>query len=546
MRKHWSRTAAFAVALLSIAGFGGLAGPAAASHSAAPATFSAAFLPHAVVRGGTVIEAFSLTNTSSPSSGNRLGSADVSIPSGFRVASTRFDWSPFRDRDEGRPGEKDWNVSISGGVIHLRADSAGGGRNPQNDTLKPGQTVTFLFWIVVPCLASSSSSWPTTAAGFTASGVPTLGAAGSCAFVFHVRNPQHAGKPIQSTVWTVDGHGVPTSAYSGPATVSGTLGSVGDPVDPVYNTSLTFHNGIAFGQSLATPYAAETGRTLTVSSGGISGTSNKFDVLADTGSATLEFAQQPSDTTVGDAISPVVVDAVDQYGNVLPDSGSVTVAIGTDGAGSGTTLGGTITQPMSGNAATFDDLTLDQAGDGFTLTASESGYASATSAAFDVTGSSNTVCDSGTCETTNDSGDTGVIAPDGSLTDVSFGPEGQQFDCGGGTSFGSIVDFTVADGYTDENPLTIELVYSRVLFANLDGTPTFCISKNNGDSWFTPPECTTTDPDTGAEIDNAPPCVVSAGFTGCNTEFLTNDECGPGPYVARLEVTSEDPHAGTG
>jgi len=540
LRKQWSRTAAFVVALLSVVGFGGLAQPAAAAHTAQPATFSAAFLPHAVVRGGTVIEAFSLTNTSSPSSGNRLGSADVSIPSGFRVASARFDWSPFRDRDEGRPGEKDWNVSISGGVIHLRAESAGGGRNPQNDTLKPGQTVTFLFWMVVPCLAGDSSSWPATADGFTSSGVPTLNSVGSCAFVFRVRNPQHAGKPIQSTVWTVDGHGLPTSAFDGAATVSGTLGSVGDPVDPVYDT-LSFHNGIAFGQPLATPYAAETGRTLTVSSGGISGTSNTFNVLADTASATLEFEQQPSDTTVDETISPaVVVDAVDQYGNVLPNSGSVTLAIGNDGAGGGSTLGGTTTQPMSGNAATFGDLTLDQAGDGFTLTATESGYASATSATFDVTGGS---CPAGdTCQ--SDGAGTSVIGPEGS--DITFGPVGQSFSCDDQelTSIGSIAD--ISPPSDSEGTLTYNLFYSAsVLPRNSDNhveAPSeLCISKDGGETYFSLRACGSVIDDSNLVVE--PPCISDEGFTynqQIETALIVTG------YYYVIEIPADDPHVGGG
>jgi hypothetical protein len=83
----------------------------------------------------------------------------------------------------------------------------------------------------------------------------------------------------------------------------------------------------------------------------------------------LLFLQQPTDTAAGQTISPVVVEVVDQFGNVLTDDNTdmVTISIGADPSGGAATLGGTLTVTVSGGIATFSDLSIDLAGDGYTL-----------------------------------------------------------------------------------------------------------------------------------------------------------------------------------
>jgi hypothetical protein len=75
----------------------------------------------------------------------------------------------------------------------------------------------------------------------------------------------------------------------------------------------------------------------------------------------------------------------DSLGNVVTSStASVTVAL-TGGTGTaGAHLGGTTTISAASGVATFSTLTVDSVGTGYTLTASASGLASATSAAFAV------------------------------------------------------------------------------------------------------------------------------------------------------------------
>jgi hypothetical protein len=129
-----------------------------------------------------------------------------------------------------------------------------------------------------------------------------------------------------------------------------------------------------------------TGYTLVAASSGLaSATSASFGVSG--GVATqLAFVQQPSGASAGTAITPAVtVEGRDANGNVVPTfTGDVTVAI-TGGTGTaGATLSGTKTVTAVAGVATFAGLAVDKAGTGYTLTATASGPASATSAAFDV------------------------------------------------------------------------------------------------------------------------------------------------------------------
>src|SRR5207249_1635488 len=131
-----------------------------------------------------------------------------------------------------------------------------------------------------------------------------------------------------------------------------------------------------------------TGYTLTASmSGGalVAPTSAPFDVAP--GPATqLEFTVEPTTATAGTALAPSLrVTALDAAGNLVPTfTGNVTVAFGGT-SGEGSTLGGTTPVAAVSGVATFFDLSLNKTGTGYTLTASASGFAPVTSAAFDIT-----------------------------------------------------------------------------------------------------------------------------------------------------------------
>src|SRR5947208_3925190 len=76
--------------------------------------------------------------------------------------------------------------------------------------------------------------------------------------------------------------------------------------------------------------------------------------------------------------------ALDRAGNVVTGlNGLITVALGAD-PGGGTLAGTTSVNAVSG-VATFSTLSINNAGNGYTLTASASGLTGATSASFNIT-----------------------------------------------------------------------------------------------------------------------------------------------------------------
>ena len=102
----------------------------------------------------------------------------------------------------------------------------------------------------------------------------------------------------------------------------------------------------------------------------------------------LAFIQSPLNAAVGATIKPpVVVQLQDAAGNPQTGAtGSVTLSL--NGGSTTAKLGGTLTEPVSGGVATFSDLSVDTAGTGYTLTATDSGSTPArpaTSQGFDVT-----------------------------------------------------------------------------------------------------------------------------------------------------------------
>jgi hypothetical protein len=118
---------------------------------------------------------------------------------------------------------------------------------------------------------------------------------------------------------------------------------------------------------------AGTGYMLNANSTGIAQiTSNAFAITAAAADHLL-FLQQPTDTAAGQTISPVVVQVVDQFGNVVTNySGAVTLSLN-DNPMTGATLRGTLTVTVVNGLATFSDLSIDLAGTGYTLHAAIGG-----------------------------------------------------------------------------------------------------------------------------------------------------------------------------
>jgi hypothetical protein len=123
-----------------------------------------------------------------------------------------------------------------------------------------------------------------------------------------------------------------------------------------------------------------------VALGGCSGSSGRPVHPTGVGAAAkLVFTVQPSNAVVGSAITPAVKVAVqDAQGNtVTTATTSITLAIGTNHA-SGVLAGATTVAAVNG-VATLANVSINNPGTGYTLTASATALTGATSSSFNIT-----------------------------------------------------------------------------------------------------------------------------------------------------------------
>jgi hypothetical protein len=134
---------------------------------------------------------------------------------------------------------------------------------------------------------------------------------------------------------------------------------------------------------------AQTGQSITFTgaTSGKAGTSGTFTV--DPGVATnLKFGVQPTNADFSTIITPAItVQVKDAYGNVITTdiTTSVTIAIGTNPSGG--VISGTTNRTAASGVATFNDISINLPGTGYTLTVSSIPFLTvATSNAFNMTG----------------------------------------------------------------------------------------------------------------------------------------------------------------
>lgn len=126
-----------------------------------------------------------------------------------------------------------------------------------------------------------------------------------------------------------------------------------------------------------------TGYTLSATAIGISGaTSTGFNITLGP-SSRLDFIQQPTNSTSRVGIAPgISVQVLDAGGNLTASTAAVTLAIGNNPSGG--SLTGTKTVNAVAGIATFADLSINNVGNGYTLTATSAGLSGTTSTSFDV------------------------------------------------------------------------------------------------------------------------------------------------------------------
>lgn len=249
------------------------------------------------------------------------------------------------------------------------------GNSPGNTALTNGSvTVSFL----IPTPSASASITATDTVTSTITGSTTLAIVPGPTTKFQVFFPSSptAGTPINVTVNAKDALNNSTPAYTGTVRFTSTDATAILPADSVIT------NGT--GVFLATLKIA-TSATVTatdVSTPSIKGSTAQVTVRPANPSQ-LVFVQNPSNVVAGAVVSPSVsVKLLDPYGNATSSNAAVTLAIGTNPAGS--SLSGTTTVAASSGTATFSTLNLNKSGSEYTLIASSPGVTSATSTPFSV------------------------------------------------------------------------------------------------------------------------------------------------------------------
>ena len=178
-----------------------------------------------------------------------------------------------------------------------------------------------------------------------------------------------------------DAAGNTVAAYTGDVTVA--LGANPGSATLSGTTTVKAVAGIATFSDLKLNRPG-TGYTFAFSASGLTGvSSSSFDVTAGS-AARLVIGAVPSSVDAGLAIAPsITATATDAAGNTVTSfTGSVAIALGTNPGGA--TLSGTLTRTAVAGVATFNDLSLNRSGVGYTLVASTTGLSAGTSAAFSV------------------------------------------------------------------------------------------------------------------------------------------------------------------
>jgi len=194
------------------------------------------------------------------------------------------------------------------------------------------------------------------------------------------------GTPITPAVQVSakDALGNTVTGFSGDVTLTITAGTGSGGARLSGATTVAAVAGVASFSTLSIDKSG-TGYKLSATAAGLSGATSAAFAITTGAAARLVFTVQPVSTTAGSSITPAVrVTARDAQGNTADTfTGTVSVAIAANPGGG--TLSGTKAVAAAAGVATFAGLSIDKAGSGYTLTATTTGVAGATSAAFTIT-----------------------------------------------------------------------------------------------------------------------------------------------------------------
>jgi hypothetical protein len=200
---------------------------------------------------------------------------------------------------------------------------------------------------------------------------------GGTHFAVSAPSSDTAGTSFTVTVTAEDGSNNTVTGFTGTVHFTSSDGAAVLPSD--YTFTGTEQGTQTFTVTLKTAGSD----SVTAAAGSVSGSAS---VTVNPAAPTqLAFTHQPTNGTVGTALSPAVTVAeLDPYGNVATQDSStqITLALGSNPGGATLTGGGPVT--VSHGIATFTGLSLNKSGTGYTLVASGGNLTGTTSASFNV------------------------------------------------------------------------------------------------------------------------------------------------------------------
>ncbi len=204
-------------------------------------------------------------------------------------------------------------------------------------------------------------------------------------FVITATATSTAGTSFSITVKALDASNNVVTGYRGTVHLTSSDAAGIIPGDYTFTTA---DNGVHIFSTVTLKTAGSQNiKVADTASSSLTGTAN---ILVTPAAANhLVYSQGPTGTTLNSTISPAVtVQIVDAYNNLLTsdNSDTVTIAIGTNP--SGATLSGTTSAKVVGGVATFNNLSLNQLGTGYTLVARSGTLGAVTSSTFNVTSAS--------------------------------------------------------------------------------------------------------------------------------------------------------------
>jgi subtilase family serine protease len=302
--------------------------------------------------------------------------------------STTVSGSPFSLTVTAESATNTTTTSYTGTIHFTSSDLAAGLPSNYTFTAADNGVHTFTGLTLTATGTQSLIATDTTTSTITGSTSVTVTAAvvtsGTTHLTISAPNTSVAGSPFSITVTALNSSNAPATTYIGTVhfTTTDTAAGVVLPADYTFKAS---DNGVHTFTGLALDTAGPQLITATDKSTSSINGSSTTTVTASVANH-IAFGQQPTSATTGAVITPAVtVKILDVYNNLLTadNTGTVTISLGSNPGGG--TLSGTLTAAVSGGVATFSNLSINQPGNGYTLSAKTGSLAAVSSSSFNET-----------------------------------------------------------------------------------------------------------------------------------------------------------------